>query len=335
MSVNCVTAPCFPCTRAINSSLERTRSSTFASIERCDFRLRAGSPGIDRGEKLPNFSDGYTGAAPDMGAFEQGANSGLMPLRPISLSVDSTELRFKPSQLGGNNEKLNVTLTLPPGAPKEARFVIRKNEVFGWLRVEPAQGVLRKGESVRLTVSLDHAAIAKPHDNKGLGLVKLEVGLAVPVSVYARVGDSRYYRAAEAEQLSGDQLKIVSDAAASGGKFVELGDDEAKGFDYTFEVPLDGYYFAFLRVKNATARRQAASNTMYARNLISAELDGTRHIIGLRSRLTNVWEWNPIQVVSEKPLKAGKHTLRIISREPVDIDRIVLSSDPFDLDAKK
>lgn len=37
-----------------------------------DFSLRAGSRAIDAGVVLPNVNDGYTGRAPDLGAFERG-----------------------------------------------------------------------------------------------------------------------------------------------------------------------------------------------------------------------------------------------------------------------
>jgi hypothetical protein len=37
-----------------------------------DFRLRPGSAAIDRGMVLPNVTDGYAGAAPDLGALEAG-----------------------------------------------------------------------------------------------------------------------------------------------------------------------------------------------------------------------------------------------------------------------
>jgi hypothetical protein len=38
-----------------------------------DFRPRDGSSVIDAGEILPNINDGYSGKAPDMGAYERGA----------------------------------------------------------------------------------------------------------------------------------------------------------------------------------------------------------------------------------------------------------------------
>jgi hypothetical protein len=37
-----------------------------------NFEQAPGSPGIDKGEIIPNFTDGFTGAAPDMGAQESG-----------------------------------------------------------------------------------------------------------------------------------------------------------------------------------------------------------------------------------------------------------------------
>jgi hypothetical protein len=37
------------------------------------FQLAPDSPGVDSGQIIPNFSDGYTGKAPDMGAHERGA----------------------------------------------------------------------------------------------------------------------------------------------------------------------------------------------------------------------------------------------------------------------
>ena len=38
-----------------------------------DYRLGAVSPAVDRGDLVPPYTDGYQGAAPDIGAFEHGA----------------------------------------------------------------------------------------------------------------------------------------------------------------------------------------------------------------------------------------------------------------------
>ncbi len=37
-----------------------------------DFRLRAGSAAVDAGVAIPNITDGFTGKAPDLGAYELG-----------------------------------------------------------------------------------------------------------------------------------------------------------------------------------------------------------------------------------------------------------------------
>ena len=37
-----------------------------------DFRLKPGSPAVDRGVKLPNVTDGFAGVTPDLGALEVG-----------------------------------------------------------------------------------------------------------------------------------------------------------------------------------------------------------------------------------------------------------------------
>ena len=43
------------------------------SPEELDFRLRPGSPAVDAGVELPTITDGFSGKAPDLGAYELGA----------------------------------------------------------------------------------------------------------------------------------------------------------------------------------------------------------------------------------------------------------------------
>jgi len=45
---------------------------TLYAPERFDFRLRPGSRAIDKGDVLPTITDGFHGAAPDLGAYESG-----------------------------------------------------------------------------------------------------------------------------------------------------------------------------------------------------------------------------------------------------------------------
>jgi len=43
------------------------------AIDSVDLRLRKGAAAVDAGVALPNITDGYTGRAPDLGAYELGA----------------------------------------------------------------------------------------------------------------------------------------------------------------------------------------------------------------------------------------------------------------------
>ena len=62
-----------------------------------DYTLRAGSPAIDAGVVLPGYTDGYVGAAPDVGSYEYGANAFLAGavLRPVDLAGLSVACSMK------------------------------------------------------------------------------------------------------------------------------------------------------------------------------------------------------------------------------------------------
>jgi hypothetical protein len=55
-----------------------------------DFRLKEGSGAIDRGEAIPNFSDGFRGSAPDLGAIEFG--DPMPPVGPRAPAMSSAPL---------------------------------------------------------------------------------------------------------------------------------------------------------------------------------------------------------------------------------------------------
>jgi hypothetical protein len=45
---------------------------TLHKLEDFDFRLKPGSAAVDKGVIIPQVTDGYAGAAPDLGALELG-----------------------------------------------------------------------------------------------------------------------------------------------------------------------------------------------------------------------------------------------------------------------
>jgi hypothetical protein len=55
-----------------NNVFHKETDAKFVDREKRDYRLREGSPAIDAGAVLPPYTDGFTGKAPDCGAFEFG-----------------------------------------------------------------------------------------------------------------------------------------------------------------------------------------------------------------------------------------------------------------------
>jgi hypothetical protein len=51
--------------------------------EDLDFRLKPGSAAIDHGVAIPNVTDGFAGAAPDLGALEAGQAPPIYGPRPV------------------------------------------------------------------------------------------------------------------------------------------------------------------------------------------------------------------------------------------------------------
>jgi hypothetical protein len=56
----------------LTNNLAHVGQRHFAAPERADYTLRADSPAVDAGISLPPYTDGFTGSAPDLGAFERG-----------------------------------------------------------------------------------------------------------------------------------------------------------------------------------------------------------------------------------------------------------------------
>lgn len=62
------------------------------TLDELDFRLRKGSSAVDAGCELPTITDGYTGTAPDLGAYERGKPIPVYGPRHLAASLDTDEL---------------------------------------------------------------------------------------------------------------------------------------------------------------------------------------------------------------------------------------------------
>ncbi len=81
----------YPGTILSNNSVNMP-ATEFTDVDRNDFRLVSGSPYIDSGIVIPGITDGFTGSAPDRGAYEVGvewfAGSSVQP-RAVYTAVDT------------------------------------------------------------------------------------------------------------------------------------------------------------------------------------------------------------------------------------------------------
>jgi hypothetical protein len=135
------------------------------------FTLQGGKA-IDSGTVIPNFTDNYQGAAPDMGAFEYGRSS-LFPVRPLDISSDKYCVYLK--------EGVSETITLTIGKiEKDTPFHIRKSADMDWLTVVVESDRLQPDTQMKLTLN----AVKTGKRQAGMMLVRLENGLSVPVTVF-------------------------------------------------------------------------------------------------------------------------------------------------------
>jgi hypothetical protein len=128
----------------------------FADLAAFDFRLRPGSPLIDRGVPVPPHTDGFAGRAPDVGAYESG--------RPTFVTGAVVADRHLPllrlSYTGPPSGSTVFTLAdLPPGRkpPSDFKLKIGENEAGGEISWKDGawtvRGVPCKGSPSSATVS--------------------------------------------------------------------------------------------------------------------------------------------------------------------------------------
>ncbi|WP_371263499.1 hypothetical protein [Paenibacillus sp. 1_12] len=150
----------------------------FMNIANADFRLSAGSLGINSGSVLDNFADSYTGTTPDAGAWEQG-DSAPLPARPIPLKADKYQVNLN------GTEAQSVTVTVGTLKENSMNYRIRKNEANDWLTiVTPDSGTLTSDTTLTLTLQADRTKFRR-HLEKSVVLVRLDNGYSLPITVYA------------------------------------------------------------------------------------------------------------------------------------------------------
>jgi protein-S-isoprenylcysteine O-methyltransferase Ste14 len=142
------------------------------------FTLQLGSKGIDSGQLIYNFSDGYAGSAPDLGAFEYG-EGGMIPYRPINVAAN--KYRIVTSGV------MPETITLTVGALSDSTYTVEQSPTVDWVSVSPASGKLTHGTV--LTFVADPTVFAGTE--RGMVFVRLKNGYSIPILVTAQGGTGR------------------------------------------------------------------------------------------------------------------------------------------------
>jgi hypothetical protein len=171
------------------------------------FTLKSNDKAIDKGIAIPNFSEQYQNAAPDLGAFERGSSS-LFPIRPVNISSDKYYVELTDAK---PTEKITLTLG---NIGSESNYSLRKNEDMDWLTVT---GNLSKAQS---NTSLELTLTAGDTNGKQSGMLffRLANGFSVPITVVAETADYQYPQhqvTTEADNGPGSLRQVIADAVAN------------------------------------------------------------------------------------------------------------------------
>lgn len=153
-----------------------------------NFTLAQGSLGIDDGVVVPNFTKGYNGLAPDVGALEYGGDN-LIPFRPITLRSVSYQV-YVPG-----NTTVEYIVQVGDVAPGTTYEII-KNSHSTWFDVVDSDGntsgALTKNGQLVLSVTgnqedipLDFQGFQYP-EGKGGFIIKQSDGQSLPVTVFVK-----------------------------------------------------------------------------------------------------------------------------------------------------
>jgi len=305
----------------------------FRNLPGGDFNLKDGGPGLSEGVEVPNFSPAGPDGKVHLGALPCGQASWL-PARPLPVSCDKQQLNLTADMKTGTYSSESATVSVDPNSKFSSSFKVVKNEAFAWLDVKPSSGTLEAGKELSFTATVDVAKIPKPGLLRGLFMVRMENGLSIPVTVYAKAFSNSLR-----ETIALDKFKIhgrfavTEDKDAVSGKALTLsGGELSKPGDACIEteidIPKDGNYYLLVR-------QRAPRLPLGEHDSLFLSVDGCApQRIDLNGSLA--WEWTQLNCAKlegvrrvDMPFKAGRHLVKILPREEILFDALMVSSDPF------
>jgi hypothetical protein len=300
----------------------------FAGAARGDYRLDRGSPGIDQGCRLPGLNDGFTGTAPDMGAFELGGSaSGAFPPRPSGMTALPQRLAL--IRTNAPAPKGTIRLTVPSKAGRHWRALPNSP----WLRCEPNTGPASDvAQDVTVTAAGQGLDVRQ---HRGTVTFRTDKGFGRTVMADLKVYPPRPFSLAfEAEEgnVQGGLVK-VEDTSASGGAYLHPPRSDAPGsVELSVEVPGDGTIFVIARCLVPDPNSGMHDSFFFS-------MDGcAKRIWDLQDVGARHWGWCLLTARDEGSLtspqrfrlKRGRRRLTIFSREFLArLDRVIVTNSPY------
>lgn len=287
--------------------------------------LRPDSPARGRGERIEGLDTFFPAStAPDLGVW----SGGLGPARRVAASLDHGQLVL--ASHGGAAVTETVILSGSADLPAEgASFRVLGNAGADWLSAAPDSGILRRGQSLPITLTLSPTGSAKPGLLLGAAIIKFDGGGSLPLTVYGVIAQTPFRLRLEAESLKGaEAFERVVDSGASAGKAVRLVDaaagksgQGAKALQAVFHAPAAGAYFVAFRVR--CAKPYGNHDSMFVS--VNGSPPRLCAITG-----TERWGWSRLTgKTMHIDLPAGENRLTLIPREEVDLDVVLIGERPL------
>ncbi|MBN2713833.1 MAG: right-handed parallel beta-helix repeat-containing protein [Planctomycetes bacterium] len=304
-----------------------TATADLLDRDKDDYRLPENSPAIDKGLILPTVNENYVGAAPDLGAFEQGA-APAFPVRGNRMTILPLRSMIKILSRDSETQTAKVKVTVPAALGKTWKATTD----CPWIKCSPESGVC-DGKEQELTLSFNGLEW-DTRLYRGAFTIRTDLGYNRTAVVHgeSRLKDPQRF-IFEAENLECKGFELKDDAEASGGKCLQAVEDykETQLLSAAFNVNIQtpGTYYIM-------ARTMSPGPNASSHDSLFVQVDENEKIIwDFPISAPSNWAWNigtmrkdayPLKI----ELQPGEHKITIWGREPlVKIDQVTLSLEPL------
>lgn len=300
----------------------------FVNAKNGDYRLAAGSLGSDAAVLMANVNDGFSGGAPEAGAFENPSATADFPMRAGDMSALPLFVHL-PGQPG---DIAKVRLNIPKALG--ATWTAYPNA--SWLACKPASGnVTGSEQTLELSVASSSLELRK---YRGAVTFRTNTGYCRTILLESLIRHPHPFMVsfeAESAALKGS-FDVVKEQSASGGSYIHnatgpmAATPEASPARVSFEmdIPEDGTYYIFGRAM-APGPNSDQKDSFY---MIVDDAPAKRW--DLMYSGSSQWHWMPI--VDAKAagggmnLTKGRHVLHILARERLArLDAVCISNEPY------